>query len=272
MFLVSNFMRVQRFGIEIPNLNYSTGIIGAVCSALLAFGATSLRSKASSALVMARTAEGRINAIVQADYSKMQLKASHMKLGLETISKLPQLKKHRKMKSVAEVAVLAALISSYPLTALAMGFTIQQIVITGSSPLMVISSQSMQPTLVYGDLILMRGEKAENLDVGDIIAYNVPSPYDKVASSPTVHRIVDKWNENGEIYFKTKGDSNSEADSWVIPAENVVGAFAQFKIPYIGSLVILLKSPFGVTSLILGFALVFLCDYYKKRRNVKNDK
>ncbi len=265
MFLMSNFMRVQRFGIEIPNLNYSTGIIGAVCTALLAFGAISLRSKTPSTLAMARTAEGRISAIVQTDYNKIQLKANHMKLGPKTVSKMPQLRKRGRMKFIAEIATLAVLVSSYPLTALAMGFTLQQVVIAGSSPLMVISSQSMQPILSYGDLILMRGEKAENLGTGDIIAFNVPSPYDKVASSPTVHRVVDKWSKNGEIYFKTKGDSNSDADAWFVPAENVVGAYAQFKIPYVGSLVIFLKSPLGLASLILGLALVFLYGYYKKK-------
>jgi signal peptidase I len=267
VFLISNFMRVQRFGIEIPNLNYSTGVIGAVCTALLAFGTISLRSKTPTRLAMARTAEGRISAIIQTDYSKMQVKAYQIKPGPKTVSTMSQLRKQDRIKFIAETATLVLLISIYPLAALSMGFTFQQVLFAGSSPLMVISSQSMQPTLSYGDLILMRGGKTEDLRMGDIIAYKVPSPYDKVASSPTVHRVVDRWSENGEIYFKTKGDGNAEADSWIVPAENVLGAYAQFKIPYAGSLVIFLKSPLGLAFLILGLALVLLYGYYKKRED-----
>jgi signal peptidase len=123
----------------------------------------------------------------------------------------------------------------------------------------------MQPALNYGDLILMKGESVDSVDVGDVIAFNVPSPYDKVASSPTVHRVVEKWKENGEIYFGTKGDGNSDADAWSVPAENVIGVYAQFKLPYVGSLVIFLKSPLGLASLALALALVCVYSYYNKK-------
>jgi signal peptidase len=195
----------------------------------------------------------------------MQLKPNQINRDTKTLSAISQLRKYDKIKFLAETATLALLISSYPLAALSMGFTFQQIIFSGSSPLMVISSQSMRPTLEYGDLILMKGSKTEDLVTGDIIAFKVPSPYDRVASSPTVHRVVGKWSENGEIYFKTKGDGNSEPDSWTVPADNVLGTYAQLKIPYVGSLVIFLKSPFGLALLILCLFLVFLYGYYKKR-------
>lgn len=269
MFLLSNFIRVQRFGTEIPNVNFSTGIIGVVCVSLLTLGAISLRSKTTATLVMVRTAEGRVSSIVQTDYSAIQLKANHMKFGVKTVSEMPRLRKRGKMKRLVGVAALAALVSSYPLTAVAMGFTLQQVIVAGRSPLMVVSSQSMQPALSYGDFIFVRGEKAENLGVGDIIAFNTPSPYDRVASSPTVHRVIEKWSENGEIYFKTKGDSNSAADAWIVPAENVVGVYTQFKVPYVGSFVIFLKSPLGLVSLTSVLAFVFLYGYYKKKEKNK---
>jgi signal peptidase I len=270
MFLLSNFLRVQRFGTEIPNVNFSTGVIGAVCVALLTLGLISLKSKSTSTLVMVRTAQGRVGSIVKADYSAIQLSGNHMKLGVKTVSELPQLKKHRRLKYFVGVAAIAVVVSGYFLTALLMGFTLQGIMFAGSSPLMVVSSQSMKPALNYGDLILMKGERVDDVSVGDIIAFNVPSPYDQVASSPTVHRVVEKLSENGEIYFKTKGDGNANADAWIVPAGNVVGVYTQNKIPYLGSLVIFLKSPPGLSSLILVFALVFFYSYYKKKESHKN--
>jgi signal peptidase len=268
MFLLSNFLRVQRFGIEIPNVNLSTGIIGAICAALLTLGTISLKSKSTSTLVMIRTAQGRVGSIVKADYSAIQLKANHMKLGVKTISEMPPFRKHRKLKYIAGIAAISTVVSGYLLTGLLMGFTLQGI-IAGGSPLMVVSSQSMQPALNYGDLILMKGEIVDSVGVGDIIAFNVPSPYDKVAASPTVHRVVEKLSQNGEICFKTKGDGNADVDEWIVPAGNVVGVYTQNKVPYVGSLVIFLKSPLGLASLTLVLAVVFLYGYYKKKESHK---
>ncbi len=271
MFLLSNFLRVQRFGTEIPNVNLSTGIIGGICAALLALGVISLKSKSASTLVMVRSAEGRVSSIIRADHATVQLKATPMKLDLKTVSRMSRLRNHRNMKYVVGVAAVAVVIGSYLTTGVLMGFTLQQIVVSGSSPLMVVSSQSMQPALNYGDLLLMRGESAENVVIGDVIAFNVPSPYDKVASSPTVHRVTEKWTENGQIYFRTRGDGNADADAWIIPAENVIGVYTQFKVPYVGSLVIFLKSPLGIALLTSVLALVFVYSYYRKRSR-KNDE
>jgi signal peptidase len=269
MFLLSNFLRIQRFGTEIPNVNLSTGIIGGICAALLTLGTISLRSKSTATLVMVRTAEGRVGSIVKADYSAIQLKAGTMELGVKTAARIPLFRNHRRIKYFVGVAALVLMVSSYLMTGVLMGFTLQQVVLAGSSPLMVVSSQSMQPALSYGDLILMRGKEASNVAVGDVIAFSVPSPYDKVAASPTVHRVVEKWSENGEIYFKTKGDNNSEADAWIVPSENVIGVYAQSKVPYVGSAVIFLKSPLGLATLALILALVFVYGYYKKKESRK---
>ena len=106
MFLISNFFRVQSFGVEIPNVNLSTGIVGAVCVALLTLGVISLKSKSNSTLVMVRTAEGRVESIVRADYGAIQLNGSHMKLGVKTLSDMPQLKRHRRLKYIVGIAAL----------------------------------------------------------------------------------------------------------------------------------------------------------------------
>ena len=272
MFLLSNFLTVQRFGTQIPNVNLSTGIIGAICVALLTLGVVSLRSKSPSTLVMVRTDDGTVSSIFRTDYRTIQLRANRVQLPARAIPQMPRFGHHRKLKYFVGIAVVAAIASSYLGTGLAMGFTLQEIVVAGSSPLMVVSSQSMQPALNYGDLILMRGEPASSVAIGDVIAFNVPSPYDKVAASPTVHRVIGKWTENGEIYFTTKGDGNAKADAWVVSAENVIGVYTQSKIPYVGSLVIFLKSPLGITSLALVFALVFLLGYFRKMRVKKNDR
>ena len=103
------------------------------------------------------------------------------------------------------------------------------------------------------------------MKIGDIIAFRVPPPYDKIAASPTVHRVVEKWTENEKVYFRTKGDGNPSDDQWKLPAENVIGEYAQVKLPYLGFVAIFLKTPLGVSLLGLALASVFLYGYYKKK-------
>src|SRR3990170_6000202 len=257
MFLISYFMRITRFGVEIPNINTSTGIIGAVCVALFTFGIISVRSKPCKTLVMVRNAEGKVASILQAEQGITKGKAKHISPETKSGIEAPQTAKHSKAKYALGGAALTAPILGYALIALMMGTYL---------PLMTVSSQSMQPTLNQGDLIVLRGEQAENIDLGDIVAFNVPSPYDKLAPSPTVHRVVEKWTENEETYFKTRGDNNNDADTWEVPEENVVGKYSQFRIPYIGFVVIFLKTPLGLALLVLTVAFAFVYDHYKKKR------
>jgi signal peptidase I len=265
MLLISNFSRATRFGVDMPNVSASTGIVGAVCVALFALGVISVRSKTVKTLVLVRTAEGKVSSILPAEYSVSHGKAKLSTLEPLCITEEPHLKKRGKTKYVLGIAVLATLVSGYALTSLIMGFTIQEVMTGASSPLMVVSSQSMQPALNYGDLIIMKGEQAGNIAIGDIIAFNVPSPYDKLAPSPTIHRVVEKRSENEEIYFKTRGDYNINADTWEVPAENVVGEYTQFKIPYMGFIFLFLKTPFGLASLVLTVTLAFVYDHYRKK-------
>jgi signal peptidase I len=240
-----------------PNINTSTGIIGAVCVTLFTFGIISVRSKPCKTLVMVRNADGKVASILQAEHGITKGKAKQLTPETKSGIKAPQTAKHSKVKYVLGGAALTAPFLGYALIALMMGTYL---------PLMTISSQSMQPTLNQGDLIVLRGEQTENIDLGDIVAFDVPSPYDKLASSPTVHRVVEKWNENEETYFKTRGDNNNDVDTWKVPEENVVGKYSQFKIPYIGFILIFLKTPLGLALLVLTIAFAIVYEYYKKRR------
>lgn len=271
MFLMSNFPRMLRYGLTTPIVHLSTGVIGSVCVALCIIGIITIReimpAKPVKTLVLARNAEGRVVSINQADYrsathGKTKEAAPKVKRNRET----PRQKKHRKAKSVLSGSALTAVVLGFYVSMMAMtGYTIQDVTSGMFSPFMAVSSQSMQPVLNYGDLILVRREQAENIEVGDIIAFNVPSPYNLVAQSPTVHKVVEKLNENGEIYFKTKGDNNPTEDQWNVPAKNVIGKYAG-KAPYIGLAALFLGGPLGLAVISVLITLSFIYPYFKKKR------
>jgi hypothetical protein len=48
-----------------------------------------------------------------------------------------------------------------------------------------------------------RGEP-KNIQVGDITAFKVPRPYNNMAPSPIIHRVIDKIIGDGNIYFKQR--------------------------------------------------------------------
>ena len=181
------------------------------------------------------------------------------------VRELPKAGKHGNAKYVAFAVLATLVLGGYAFAMVLTGYTLQDVMRGMYSPFMVVSSQSMQPVLNYGDLIIVRKEPAERIMVGDIIAFNVPSNYDRMVQSPVIHRVVDKWTENGEVYFKTRGDNNPYEDPWDVPAENVVGKYA-LKVPYIGLVVLLLKQPPGVA--LVGFITVSLLYSYLRRGKV----
>ncbi len=54
-----------------------------------------------------------------------------------------------------------------------------------------------------GDIMILLGRNPEKIDVGDVIVFRGQRP------DPIIHRVVNKWQEDGEYYFSTKGDNNA---------------------------------------------------------------
>jgi signal peptidase len=258
MFLMSNFARMLRYGLTTPIVYLSTGIIGSVSVALCLIGIVSVRetlpAKPVKTLVLVRNAQGRVVSINQTELPKVKPNPEP-----------PQQGRHGKTKPVVSGLALTAVVLGFYVSTMAMtGYTIQDVTGGMFSPFMAVSSQSMQPILNYGDFILVKREKVENIKAGDIIAFNVPSPYDKVAPSPTVHRVVEKDSENGKIYFKTKGDNNSDEDPWNVPAESLLGKYVG-KVPYVGMVVLSLKNLYGQALIATLLAASFIYSHLKKR-------
>lgn len=117
------------------------------------------------------------------------------------------------------------------------------------TPLAVVSSGSMAPAFNRGDLVILWGRDADGIDVGDVIAFRAPNPYEATVQSPVLHRVIGKFDRNGEIYFETRGDANPSPDPWEVPAPNLVGECAA-RIPYLGLPILFAKNIYGLASLL----------------------
>lgn len=140
------------------------------------------------------------------------------------------------------------------------GVEVLRIALRTESPLMVVSSGSMIPTLNVGDIILVRGIDPTTITAGTIIIFH--SPYDY--QMPIVHHVIAISDEGNSIYFQTKGDNNPGPDGWKVPAENLMGVYVA-KLPYVGLISLELRGPLGVTLIILLIALIVAIEYNESK-------
>lgn len=106
---------------------------------------------------------------------------------------------------------------------------------------LIVMTDSMYPQIQSGDLILCRVEEAEDVEVGDVIAFFDPAGSGSVVS----HRVQEFYTQDGEIYFITKGDANNIQDSKPVPAKNLVGTFWK-RFPGLGEAALFMQSTTGI--------------------------
>ena len=104
-----------------------------------------------------------------------------------------------------------------------------------------------------GDALLIKKVPIDSINVGDVIVFNISSLED-----PVVHRIIAKWQENGEYFFKTNGDNRDDPDGWTIAGEDVIGLVI-LRIPHVGWLWLAVKTTFGqLIVLVIAILLLFV--------------
>lgn len=115
---------------------------------------------------------------------------------------------------------------------------------------------SMEPTLKVNDLIITKNCKEKDINKGDIITY-------KRGSSIITHRVDNIQNENGTIYYLTKGDGNYIYDEYKVKYKDIEGKYVK-RIPKIGKVVSVLKN----RKIIIIVILIFLgLNYFSNKKN-----
>lgn len=118
----------------------------------------------------------------------------------------------------------------------------------------IVLTGSMEPTLSAGDLIIVRQQT--EVAVGDIVVY-------QNGGSLVVHRVIRLEGDS----ITTQGDANNAHDE-PIPLSAVKGEVL-FRIPYVGSLVSLIKSPVGTVCIIA--AAIALVEIPHRKGKEKDD-
>lgn len=172
--------------------------------------------------------------------------------------KLPQLFK----KDHVQTAIMIAIVV---LSVLIFWFGISFVLKTGN-PILAVASESMEPLLYKGDLIVIEGiENVIEIQVGfkdsdqpgDIIIFHKPSDPTELI----VHRAIEKRDAgDGTYVYRTQGDNertNRFPDPWEIKEEDIVGRYLDIKVPWLGN-VALFFSTFEVKVAFIALWIVII--------------
>ena len=98
----------------------------------------------------------------------------------------------------------------------------------GGSALTVLT-QSMEPGLPPGSLIVIRPTPVEDIAIGDVITYQIRSGEEAVVT----HRVISKTFADGEVTFITQGDNNNVPDPEPVREVQVRGTL-WYSLPLLG--------------------------------------
>ena len=151
------------------------------------------------------------------------------------------------------------------------GINVLKMTLGTNYPLMVVVSQSMDPTLGVGDFILVGkindtdNVVAEPAPEGDILVFIKP----RTSSEYIVHRAVEKYMTDTGWFFVTKGDNNALHDLRPVNEENVLGKVVG-RIPIVGFFPLFIKTTRGFALVVALMGIVFFADNLMPTRREGN--
>lgn len=134
---------------------------------------------------------------------------------------------------------------------------------------MIVLTDSMLPEIKSGDLIICHTIDAEAVREKDVIAFFDPAGN---GSSVVTHRVVEIVNEDGKLFFRTKGDNNNVEDKTLVPAENLVGIY-KARIAGAGNVAMFMQTTTGlIVCVVLPIILLVGYDIIRRRLYEKKNK
>jgi signal peptidase len=124
-------------------------------------------------------------------------------------------------------------------------------------PLVQVKGNSMVPTYYDGEILILKGvANKSDIKVQDVIVFHNPYSWDVLI----VHRVV-KILSDDPLVFQTRGDNVGHDDPWRVQEEHIVGIVMQ-KIPFIGDIVSIIQTPFGMGILFSLIIIIIIVDFF----------
>lgn len=131
-----------------------------------------------------------------------------------------------------------------------------------NSKTFIIISESMQPELYVGDIVLVKEIENEKLEIGDIITYQDRN--DKLIT----HRIIEIPEESREKMYITKGDNNQKKDLEPVYESKIIGKVDE-KISIVRNIFSFITNKFVILFMILFYISYFTYEFLEKKKEIK---
>ena len=133
----------------------------------------------------------------------------------------------------------------------------------------IIVSPSMVPTINVEDGIIIQRIEPEHIKQGDIISFLATESY--YNGKVITHRVIGiEKSSDGKLLFRTKGDHNNVADSFLVNEENVYGKVI-FRIPMLGYIRQFLSTYFGwILCIVIPFLYLILSEVVRVRMMISS--
>lgn len=129
-------------------------------------------------------------------------------------------------------------------------FALRPTQLGGPATYIVVSGDSMEPTMSDGDLVMLR--ERDSYDIGDIITFEVPGG-EPGAGTLVIHRIVDTAGDA----FIPQGDNRDQVDEWRPTQETIRGSLL-FHVPRGGEILMTALQPTLLAALAGGGAAMWV--------------
>jgi len=146
----------------------------------------------------------------------------------------------------------------------AVGFLVFPFVAYYGNDIMVIKSDSMVPALMPHDLIIVQRTGIDEINKGDIIAFDSHMQGIEIIA----HRAIAVGDDDGKLGIDTKGDNLEEPDPWTVYEEDLIGKVIDI-IPTVG---IFFIDPvrYSLVAVIIIIAISLLKDIISEAKKTSN--
>lgn len=117
-----------------------------------------------------------------------------------------------------------------------------------------IQTNSMEPVIDVGDIVIIKEIEIDEIQVGDIMAFNVDVTGDN-KDDVVVHYIDEIIPFGDEYIYKTRPEISDQQDRWTIEQDDIIGRY-QFQMHNVGRILLFLQSTIGKIVLLVDIIIV----------------
>ena len=133
----------------------------------------------------------------------------------------------------------------------------------GVIPLIVLTD-SMYPDIKSGDVIICKTVDATDVQVGDVISFFDPEGN---GTEVVTHQVIEIYEQDGKIFFRTKGTNNNTADRMAVSEDRLVGKYANVRFAFAGNVALFMQTVPGMIVCVM-LPIIILVGYDLLRRRI----